>query len=96
LYVSLHEIEATLGISRSSASRYLRNVHYHPYYININQALTELDHQRRVHFYQWATQQINNDEHIFNYVLFSDEATFESTGMLNRHNSHYWSPVNPH
>jgi len=47
VHVSLREIKATLGISRSSASRYLRNVHYHPiniYHININQALTEVDH----------------------------------------------------
>jgi len=50
IHVSLREIEATLRISRSSG--YLRNVHYHPYHININQALTEVDHQRRVHFCQ--------------------------------------------
>lgn len=28
--------------------------------------------------------------------MFSDEATFHSTGILNRHNSHYWSAENPH
>lgn len=28
--------------------------------------------------------------------MFSDEATFVSDGSLNRHNSHYWSDVNPH
>ncbi|EZA48045.1 hypothetical protein X777_14421, partial [Ooceraea biroi] len=31
-----------------------------------------------------------------NFVLFSDEATFHSTGQLNRHNCHYWSVANPH
>lgn len=29
-------------------------------------------------------------------VLFSDEATFVSTGEVNRHNMHYWSANNPH
>ena len=28
--------------------------------------------------------------------MCSDEALFRSDGQLNRHNSHYWSPVNPH
>ncbi|XP_046683651.1 uncharacterized protein LOC124369643 [Homalodisca vitripennis] len=29
-------------------------------------------------------------------VLFSDEATFVSTGEVNRHNVYYWSDNNPH
>ncbi|OXU18325.1 hypothetical protein TSAR_009497 [Trichomalopsis sarcophagae] len=28
--------------------------------------------------------------------MFSDESTFNSIGHLNRHNSHYWSAINPH
>lgn len=47
-------------------------------------------------FCQWATQQIIDDDNFFDNVFFKDEATFESTGILNRHNSHYWSPINLH
>jgi len=31
-----------------------------------------------------------------NNIVFSDEATFELTGNVNRHNCWYWSDVNPH
>lgn len=62
----------------------------------MNQALSAADHQSRVTFCQWATQQIDDVEHFFKYFMFSDEATFQSTGVLNRHNCHYWFPVNPH
>lgn len=95
-HISLREIERHLGIPRATASRYLRSAEYHPYHIILNQALIEEHYLRRMRFCEWAVQQINNDNNFFIYVLFSDEATFQSTGVLNRHNSHYWSPVNPH
>ncbi|XP_058796768.1 uncharacterized protein LOC131667396 [Phymastichus coffea] len=52
--------------------------------------------QQRIAFCQWALQMIQNDPIFFNYVLFSDEAKFQSDGELNRHNCHYWSNENPH
>ena len=82
VHVSLREIQLIMGGPRSTASRYLRYARYHPYRITVNQALTEEDCQRRITFCQWATKQITDDENFFNHVLFSDEATFESTGML--------------
>ncbi|XP_063994344.1 uncharacterized protein LOC135171649 [Diachasmimorpha longicaudata] len=39
---------------------------------------------------------LNESPEFFQNVLFSDEATFKSTGALNRHNAHYWSMENPH
>ena len=39
---------------------------------------------------------IENDPDFLKFVLFSDEAKFQSDGELNRHNCHYWSDVNPH
>lgn len=96
VHVSLREIENTLGVPRSTAHRYLRNVNFHPYHISLNQALTVQDHQRRINFCNWAQQRLLNDPTFFNFVMFSDEATFQSDGIINRHNSHYWSAVNPH
>ena len=32
----------------------------------------------------------------FNYVLFTDEATFHKNGSVNRHNFHYYFTENPH
>lgn len=38
---------------------------------------------------------IREDPTFFQYVLFSDEASFHNDGQLNRHNCHYWSTYNP-
>lgn len=54
------------------------------------------DLRNRIQFYHWARTMILQNPNFFRYVMFSDEATFKNTGELNRHNSHYWSNVNPH
>jgi len=38
---------------------------------------------------------IRNDPAFFYYVMFCDEAIFENSGQLNRHNCHYWADNNP-
>lgn len=43
-HASLRKIKLTVGIPRSIATRYLRNAHYHPYHITVNQTLTEEDY----------------------------------------------------
>lgn len=40
-------------------------------------------------------EKLQEDPTFFDKVLFSDESTFQNTGELNRHNSHYYSDVNP-
>lgn len=95
-HISLREIERDLGVPRSTVQRILRSGRYHPYHITLTQALSAQDRQNRVDFCNWALERLNEDPDFFQYVLFSDEATFQSTGSLNRHNSHYWSRVNPH
>ncbi|EZA55151.1 hypothetical protein X777_05281 [Ooceraea biroi] len=82
-HVSLREIERTVGIPRSTASRYLKAAKYHPYHITLNQALTENDHRERLLLCRWATQQLLHDGDFLKYVLFSNEATFHSHGTLN-------------
>lgn len=95
-HISTREIQRRLGIPRSTASRILRNYHFHPYHITLTQALTDDDTHLRVAFCLWAQRKIRISPDFFLYVLFSDEATFHNTGQLNRHNCHYWSVENPH
>lgn len=95
-HVSLRGIERDLGVPRSTAHRILRSVRYHPYRITLTQALSLQDRQNRINFCNWALERLNEEPDFFRYVLFSDEATFQSTGSLNRHNCHYWSVENPH
>lgn len=95
-HVSTRTIQRQLGISKSTAHRMLKSVRYHPYHITLHQELNENDRLLRMNFCRWALNQLDQDPDFFWNVCFSDEATFKSDGRLNRHNSHYWSPVNPH
>lgn len=95
-HISSRQIERETGIPQRTVIRILRSNRYHPYHITLTQALNANDMRNRVTFCRWALQMILQDPNFFNYVLFSDEATFHSTGQLNRHNSHYWSDQNPH
>lgn len=94
-HISLRDIERDLGVPRSTVQGILKFGRYHPYHITLTQALSAQDRRNRVDFCNWALQRLNEDPDFFHYVLFSDEATFQSTGSLNRHNCHYWSRENP-
>jgi len=50
----------------------------------------------RIQFCTWAKNKLEDDSAFFQFVLWSDEATFKSDGTINRHNLHYWSEVNPY
>ncbi|EFN84024.1 hypothetical protein EAI_09438, partial [Harpegnathos saltator] len=71
--------------------RILHNLNFHPYHITLTQALMPNDLRNRMWFFHWARTMILQNPNFFQYVMFSDEATFKNTGELNRHNSHYWS-----
>jgi len=74
----------------------LRTFKFHPYHINLTQQLGEEDFQRRVRFCNWARGQIQRNPAFVENLLFSNKATFNNRGQVNRHNCHYYSDVNPH
>lgn len=82
-------------MSPAIVNRILRDNHIHPYHISLNQELPDNDKVLRVTFCRWDVAQIHSAQSIFSRVMFSDEAAFESNGILNRHNSHYYSDINP-
>lgn len=95
-HISTRNLARQTQIPQRTIVRILEKQNYHAYHITLTQALQPADFIARVHFCQWALGQIQQDPNFFNYVLFSDEATFKNDGQLNRHNSHYWSDTNPH
>jgi len=96
-HVSIRDIvRDSGGVSKSSVGRILKQSRYHPYHISLHQELTQNDFNRRVEFCTWLQTKIQHNPDFLTKVLFSDEATFQSTGQLNRHNCHYWSAQNPH
>jgi len=66
----------------------------HPHHITLNQKLSDNYKILRVTC-RWAVEKIQFIPTFFSHVMFSDESRFESNGMLNRYNSHYYSNIYP-
>lgn len=95
-HVSTREISQQTDITRTSIKRILKLQKYHGYHIELHQELYERDFDQRVTFCNWMTNKIREIPHFFNNILFSDEASFKSNGIVGRHNMHFYSTENPH
>jgi len=71
-----------------------KNNKWHSYKLYLVQELSKNDFDRRMQFYNLIMKMIN-DPLLFDNIVFSDEATFELTGNVNKHNCRYWSDINP-
>lgn len=72
-----------------------RKLKFHPYKVKLVHELLEDDPDRRLEFCDLMMTRITADEYFLNRIVFSDEATFELNGNVNRHNYRYWSDINP-
>lgn len=93
---STREIGRQLGVSNMVVWRALNEDLQHPYHFQRVQALTPEDPARRVRFCQWILQQSELHPNFLNEILFTDECTFTRNGIMNFHNYHHWSVLNPH
>ncbi|XP_031332785.1 NADH dehydrogenase [ubiquinone] iron-sulfur protein 2, mitochondrial-like [Photinus pyralis] len=92
-HVSTRRLAIDAGMSQMTAWRILNGNKLYPYHVNLHQALGGQDFQRRLDFCEWLLNQNQNFHH---KILWTDEATFKSSGDVNIHNAHYWSRENPH
>ena len=84
------------GISKSryhSAMQKLQLKFYHPTLIV---DLNEDDFDRRSQFCEMCPKKFNNNSHLVDHILWSDECKFNRNGTVNRHNCTYRSTENPH
>lgn len=95
-HVSARNLSRVLDISQSSISRIIKNNKYHPYHIQLLQELEANDFNSRREFCEWSINKVQEQRDFFEYVLFSDEATFHRNGNVNKHNLHYYATENPH
>lgn len=87
---SIREIERSCNVPKETARKILKSHKFKSYKYNLHQHLYPNDHDRRLLFCNWVTQ--NNQVSI----LFSDESRFTNNGMFNRNNTRYWSQRNLH
>ena len=72
-----------------------KKLKFHPYKIKLVHELLEDDYDRRLEFCETMMAKIDANGYFLNRIVFSDEATFELNGNVNRHNFRYWSDNNP-
>ncbi|EFN68079.1 hypothetical protein EAG_05235, partial [Camponotus floridanus] len=95
-HTSVSKIAQQTEISKRSTRRILKKYHYHPYKIHFVQELFEEDFDRRLEFSDTMMARFDGNNQFFTWICFSDEATFELNGSVNRHNMRYWADENPH
>lgn len=93
---SIRDIARDTHLSIGTVWAILKQHRMRPYRISLHQALTPQDADRRIRFCHWAQRTIGENPTFFSNVLWTDESTFSSTGIVNRHNMHYWCDQNPH
>jgi len=73
-----------------------KDLHYHPYKIQVAQELSEWDKVILLQFCNEFLDLVKNKSNIVNTLLMSSDAHFRVSGYVNKHNCHYWAPNNPH
>lgn len=84
------------GIDQKSVLKILKNNRFHAFKVKLVQELNEDDPDRRNEFSEIMMERITLDPQFLRNIVFSDEATFQLNGNVNRHNCRYWSDSNPH
>lgn len=74
----------------------LKKYGYHPYKITPTQKLTERHKEERVEFCQTMINRLHQDNDFLKNILWTDEATFSTSGIFNRKNTNFWARQNPH
>jgi hypothetical protein len=80
------------GVTQSMVWRTRNENRLHPYHLQKVQHLQPEDPAHCLDFCNW----LNENLHLYRYILFSDEAQFTWDGINNTRNSHVWAKLNPH
>ena len=89
---SIRKHAFALHMSATSVHRILhRSLHMHPYKIMVVQELSKKDYETRTNLSRDILQSIPPTS----VTIYSDEAHFHLSGMVNKQNFRYWSQNNP-
>ena len=93
---SLRQGARELNIPMSSVHKTLRKtLRFYPYKIKLIQAMKPEDGPARQLFADTMLRSIQDDPDYLKRICFSDEATFHTAGIVNRHNVRIWGTSHP-
>lgn len=85
-----------MNISYGTVSRILKMHKYKPYKQLPVQKLLPRDREARLVFCREMIRRNTEYPNFFDKILWTDEASFTTSGMFNRKNTHHWSSQNNH
>lgn len=94
--LSTAEISEACGYTRQHVWHLLHAHGAHPYHPVLVQALIVSDHARRFDFCNFMLNTLQEKPSFFCDILWTDESTFTRSGIVNKHNVHYWDLEKPH
>lgn len=94
---SLRHLSQETGLSYGTCQRILKNnIKLFPYKMQAFHELLPLDHNRRVHYCQWFSENLIDNNDLLDVTFFTDEAWFHVSGYINSQNMRMWCAENPH
>lgn len=92
---SVSQISHRCEISDTSARRILKNNRFHPYKPRFISTLNERDFIPRFDFSVWFQGEIEENPLFPRQILWTDESTFTSNGVVSSQNCRWWAQENP-
>lgn len=85
-----------LDLSRTSLGRILKHLNFKIYRPRLLQQLNDDDFGKRVEFCEYYLIRCEAEPDFYRRILWSDEAMFKISGLVNRYNCVYYATENPH
>lgn len=92
---SVRTASLDLHIPRESIRRCLRQNKIKPFKPKFLHTLEPGDEERRLEFCYWLQGEYLHNGNFLNEILFTDEATFTTNGVVSSQNCRHWSAENP-
>ena len=94
--MSLRDIASQLNINKDKVRRCFVRHKIKPFKPKFLHTLKEGDDNKRLDYCYWAQGNFLNDWNFLNKIMFTDEATFTTNGVVSSQNCRYWAADNPH
>ncbi|KAF2884966.1 hypothetical protein ILUMI_21187 [Ignelater luminosus] len=94
--MSLRDLTSQLNISKDQVRRCFVRNKIKPYKPKFLHTLKIGNANKRLDYCYWVQGNFLNDRNFLKRILFTDEATFTTNGVVSSQNSRYWDRDNPH
>lgn len=92
---STQEVFEYTQVKKTSVKRILKKNKYHAYRPKFVCTFQERDYDLRFDFSTWIQGEIEERRDFHRHIIFSDESTFTTNGVVSSQNCRWWSQENP-